>query len=107
MDDQKRTLMAKDLAESFQTATAGDTAHEAKVQAQGHPQGFLGNILQGSFATSLWQMVATKLIAIVEEVVRENIDAFLVKHGGATGGLYAAGQEPAQLNVNQAPTNKP
>jgi hypothetical protein len=106
MDPQKRTLMAKDLAETFHRAAERDNNEEGKARSQIHAtapqQGFVSEILQGSFATSLWQTLATKLIAIVEEVVREQLDAFIVRHGGATGGLFVAG-----TNQNDNPNRTP
>lgn len=83
MDDATRQAHVKELAAIMHAAGTGQaTGQQAASLAQSFG-------LFGGLDKQLWAAVATRLLNIIEEIAREQIDAWLIEHGGATGGLYA------------------
>lgn len=83
MDAAKREERMKQLVEALASAGSGSTDGNT---AASHAQKYG---LFGGLDKQLWAAVATRILNMIEEIAREQIDAWIIKHGGATGGLYA------------------
>lgn len=91
MPDQDRSARLQELADIFHQAGTGQTnaSHAAKL-AQSF--GFLGGLDK-----QLWAAVAERMLNMIEEIAREQIDKWIIEHGGGTGGLYAVDPNIAKL----------